>query len=177
MTTFLWILLAGFILGILLCIIFSFTKYKQVLCMISISLSIVCLVFFVVDISVNPVKNIENVSATQENEKNYIDGVEFSEIYKAYKKNELKADELYKNKRYLITAKVNGMSTGGLLNLSGGATLTMEINVDNTIVYFYASFEKDQEESLKNISVGDTITFEGECLSAGTWSECKLIEN
>ena len=41
--------------------------------------------------------------------------------------------------------------------------------------FFYAKFDKNQEESLKTINVGDTITFEGKCLSAGSWSECKLI--
>ena len=88
---------------------------------------------------------------------------------------ELRADDVYQYNRYRITAKVNGMETGGLLNLTGGATLTMEKQVDSTIVFFIAEFEKDQEDALKTISVGDTITFEGECLSAGTWENCELI--
>lgn len=50
----------------------------------------------------------------------------------------------------------------------------METRVDNTIVFFYAEFEKDQEETLKTVNVGDEITFEGECLSAGSWVECEL---
>lgn len=100
----------------------------------------------------------------------------FEEIYRAYKENELRADEAYKNNRYQITAKINGMSTGGLFNLTGGATLTMEIRIDNTIVFFYAEFEKEQEEALKSVNVGDTITFEGECLSAGTWVKCELVQ-
>lgn len=100
--------------------------------------------------------------------------VTFDEIYREYKSNELRADEKYKNNRYTITATINGMATGGLLNWSGGATLTMETRVDNTIVFFYAEFEKDQEEALKAVSVGDEITFEGECLSAGSWVECEL---
>ena len=103
------------------------------------------------------------------------ESVTFDEIYRAYKENELRADDVYQYNRYRITAKVNGMETGGLLNLTGGATLTMEKQVDSTIVYFIAEFEKDQEESLKTISVGDTITFEGECLSVGTWEDCELI--
>ena len=102
--------------------------------------------------------------------------VTFDEIYREYKSNELRADDKYKNNRYEITATINGMATGGLLNWSGGATLTMETTVDNTIVFFYASFEKEQEEALKSIDVGDEITFEGECLSAGTWIECELID-
>lgn len=101
--------------------------------------------------------------------------VTFSEIYNEYKANELRADELYKNNRYVITGEVNGMETGGLLNWSGGATLTMETRVGNTRVFYYAEFEKEQEDALKTINVGDTITFEGECLGAGSWADCKLI--
>lgn len=105
----------------------------------------------------------------------YIEDVSFEEIYRAYKENEIRAEDVYKNNRYIITAKVNGMTTSGLLNLTGGATLTMEKKVDNTIVFFQAEFEKEQEDNLKQINVGDTITFGGECLSAGSWIECEII--
>lgn len=99
----------------------------------------------------------------------------FDEIYHAYKENELVADDLYQYNRYRVTAKINGMTNDGLFNLTGGATLTLETNVDNTIVVFYAEFEKEQEENLKTVKVGDTITFEGKCLDAGNWSECELV--
>lgn len=101
--------------------------------------------------------------------------VTFDEIYQAYKENELVADDLYQYNRYRVTAKINGMSNDGLFNLTGGATLTLETKVDNTIVFFYAEFEKEQEENLKTVKVGDTITFEGKCLDAGNWSECELV--
>lgn len=99
----------------------------------------------------------------------------FDEIYRAYKDNELVADDMYKHNRYQITAKIDGMTNDGLFNLTGGATLTLETKVDNTIVVFYAEFEKDQEDNLKTVKVGDTITFIGECLSAGSWSDCEMI--
>lgn len=99
----------------------------------------------------------------------------FEEIYKAYNDNELVADDLYKGRRYEITATINGMETDGLMNMTGGATLTMEKKIGNTIVVFLAEFERDQEEALKNIKVGDEITFEGTCYSAGSWSDCELI--
>ena len=105
----------------------------------------------------------------------YIEGVEFDEIYRAYKENELRADDKYKNNLYRVTAKINGMTNDGLLNLTGGATLTMEKKVDNTIVFFLAEFGEEQESSLKQVSVGDTITFEGKCLGAGSWTDCKII--
>lgn len=174
MTTFLWIMTFGFILGCFLGIIFGIFK-KTVLAITAICLAFICAICFIINITVEPVKNVGNATGIQKNKITYIEGVEFPEIYKAYKENELRADEKYKNNRYRITAKINGMSTDGLLNISGGATLTMELKVENTIVIFYAKFDKNQEESLKTINVGDTITFEGKCLSAGSWSECKLI--
>lgn len=123
-----------------------------------------------------PVTEAETKPAKEEETDSVDTSVSFDEIYRAYKANELRADDSYKNNRYQITAKVNGMETGGLFNLTGGATLTMETKVDNTIVYFYAEFDKEQEDALKTINVGDTITFEGECLSAGTWVKCELLQ-
>lgn len=102
--------------------------------------------------------------------------VTFEEIYKAYKSNELSAKDSYKDNRYRITAKINGIKTGGLANLAGGATLTMQLKIDNTIVFFYAEFEKDQEETLKQVAVGDTITFDGTCVNAGNWADCEIVK-
>lgn len=100
--------------------------------------------------------------------------VAYGDIYNAYKENELLANDTYRYNRYRITAAIDGMSTGGLLNLTGGATLTMEARVGNTIVYFYAEFEKDQEDALKTVKVGDTITFEGKCIGIGGFTDCEL---
>lgn len=116
----------------------------------------------------------ENTTQAQANT-DAVGDASFEEIYRAYKENELRADEQYKNNRYRVTAKVNSMTSDGLFNLTGGATLTMEARVDSTIVVFYAEFESDQEDALKAINVGDTITFVGECLSAGTWVECEIV--
>lgn len=99
--------------------------------------------------------------------------VTFAEIYREFDSNEIRAKEKYNGNRYQITGTVNGISSGGLLNLFGGATLTMENRVDNTIVFYYAKFGSDQEEALKNINKGDTITFVGECWG-GTFSDCVL---
>lgn len=119
---------------------------------------------------------LENSTKSETQEETVVDlSVDYEDIYTAYKENELRADDTYKNNRYQISAKVNGMSTDGLFNQTGGATLTMETSVGSTIVFFTAEFEKEQEEALKTINVGDTITFQGECLSAGTWVDCELI--
>lgn len=114
-------------------------------------------------------------TVTEPSQEIEVQTVTFADIYYAYKRNELAADDLYKHNRYQITAKVVGIESDGLFNLTGGAMLTMEIRVDNIIVYFYAEFEKEQEEDLKTIVVGDTITFEGTCLSAGSWVDCDLL--
>lgn len=102
--------------------------------------------------------------------------ISFSDIYTAFKQNELVAKETYNGNRYRISGKINGIETGGLLNFTGGATLTMEKKVNNTVVFFLAEFEKEQEEALKQIVVGDTITFEGKCWG-GNFSNCEIIEN
>ena len=101
--------------------------------------------------------------------------VTFEEMYETYKSNKLVAEEKYKGNRYTITAKINGMSTSGLLNLTGGATLTMETLVGNTIVLFRAEFEEEQEDELKKIVVGDTITFEGTCTGSCNFYDCEIV--
>lgn len=101
--------------------------------------------------------------------------VSFEEIYNEYKSNEVRADEKYKGNRYIITATVNGINNGGgLLNFDESINITLEKKVGNTLVFFYASFDKEQKNSLVNINVGDEITFEGTCYSVGSWNDCVL---
>ena len=115
------------------------------------------------------------VTPTPEPLTNEVGTATFDEIYRAYKDNQPVPDDMYKHNRYQITPKIDLMTNDGLFNLTGGATLTLETKVDNTIVFFYAEFDKEQEENLKTVKVGDTITFEGKCLDAGNWSECELV--
>lgn len=143
-------------------------------CLVCVVVSIISLIVLVFVMSSQPSSD-NQTSPAEQDVVTYIEGVSFEEIYHEYNDNELRADDKYKKNRYRITAKVNGMATGGLLNLAGGATLTMEKKVGKTIVVFYAEFEKEQEDNLKQINVGDTITFEGECLSAGSWIECEIV--
>lgn len=102
--------------------------------------------------------------------------VAYDDIYNAYQANELAADELYKNNRYRITATVHRISNDGVLNWTGGATISMRAEVGDKVVSIAAEFEKDQEDKLKRIAVGDEITFEGKCVSAGAWVECEIVE-
>ena len=173
MTPFLWTMAAGFILGIILMIAFGVGKKSNpVGFLVAIIIAGVCAGGFVLDISINPYKN-GYVPPTQPTE--IAEVASYDEIYKAYKANELVADDLYKYNRYQITAEVVGIESDGLFNVTGGATLTMQIQVDKTVVFFLAEFEKEQEEDLKKIIVGDTIVFEGTCLSAGSWIDCIIV--
>lgn len=106
-------------------------------------------------------------------QKKEVEEAGFAEIYTSFQENELVAKDKYNGKKYKIRAKINGMETGGLFNLTGGATLTMEDQVGNTIVFFYADFGKKEEKKLKRVKVGDEIVFIGECQD-GNFLDCKL---
>lgn len=67
MTTFLWIMAGGFVLGIALLIVTATRKKpKPVLIMVSVALALVCAIAFVIDIAVEPVKNNSNPSHVEE---------------------------------------------------------------------------------------------------------------
>ena len=148
-------------------------RVVYLLCGIIIAITIFSCVVILMLPSIEPSPAESEPQTSEEN--SAVGTATFDEIYQAYKENELVADDLYQHNRYRVTAKINGMTNDGLFNLTGGATLTLETKVDNTIVFFYAEFEKEQEENLKTVKVGDTITFEGKCLDAGNWSECELV--
>lgn len=120
-------------------------------------------------------KKEKTESATSESDKSeQIDtSVSFADIYREFKANELRAKDEFDGNRYQITGKINWIETGGLSNLTGGATLTMETEVDGTIVVYYAEFERAQEEKLKQVNEGDIITFVGRC-SGGNFLDCEL---
>lgn len=148
-------------------------RVVYLLCGIIISIAVFICAFVLVSALMNS-SSSESETQTAE-ETSEVGTATFDEIYYAYKENALVADDLYQYNRYRVTAKINGMTNDGLFNMTGGAMLTLETKVDNTIVFFYAEFEKEQEENLKSVKVGDTITFEGKCLDAGNWKECELI--
>lgn len=102
--------------------------------------------------------------------------LDFAKCYYAYKENELRADDTYKGNRYSVTAKVRDIqkTDGRLLYWDDEVIVEFEIKVDNTHVVGEALFEKEQADSLKDINVGDTITFIGECRGAGAWINCEL---
>ena len=52
---------------------------------------------------------------------------------------------------------------------------TTDWGLDYKLLLLDEIFEKEQEEALKQVVVGDTITFEGTCLSAGAWTDCEIV--
>jgi hypothetical protein len=102
--------------------------------------------------------------------------VTFDEIYNTYKRNELLADDLYGGNRYRITAIVKDIESDGIFNLTGGATLNLRVEVGDALAVLLAEFEEDQEDALKKIAIGDTVVFEGTCVSAGAWTDCMIVE-
>ena len=70
MTTFLWIMTFGFILGCFLGIIFGIFK-KTVLAITAICLAFICAICFIINITVEPVKNIGNATGIQKNKITY----------------------------------------------------------------------------------------------------------
>jgi len=72
--------------------------------------------------------------------------------------------------QYLLDrgVRVNILNMGTVDNTPTGKLIL-------TVMLGLAEFERDQEEALKNIKVGDEITFEGTCYSAGSWSDCELV--
>lgn len=165
--------------GLIISIVSAFAK-KDKACYIGMTMFVasIVVVIGIVSIMQNQQKKSERETAETtvgQTEPTVDLSVSYDDIYNAYKENELVANDLYRYNRYRITAEINGMSTGGLLNLTGGATLTMERRVGNTIVFFYAEFEKEQEDALKQVKVGDTITFDGKCIGKGGFAECELI--
>ena len=103
--------------------------------------------------------------------------VAFEEIYAAYKNNELSADDKYKGNRYSLTVQVRDIQStdDSLLYWDNEIVIEFEIMVGNTHVVGEALFEKEQRDALKDINVGDTITFIGVCRSAGAWINCELV--
>ena len=166
------------ILGIVLSLILWFALKKETnqRAPLIVVVWIAIIIFIWLDIKLPSKPKSDTASAVTNVEKSKkVKKASFKEIYKVYEKNELRADEKYEHNRYKIKAKVNGMTDDGLLNFDKSIKLTLETKVDNTIVFFYADFGKEEATNLKKIDVGDNIVFEGECLDAYNWVECKIV--
>ncbi|HIT73422.1 MAG TPA: hypothetical protein IAD10_07165, partial [Candidatus Fimicola cottocaccae] len=100
------------------------------------------------------------------------------EIYNAYDNNELKADELYKGKEYLILGKFDGASDDGLFNnLLKEVSVSIIVEHPNRNYILSCSFDKELwRDKILTLNKGDEIFIKGECYSWGVWSNCSIEE-
>ena len=157
------LLAGGFIVAVIGLVLWALKKKGGVLIAVIGVLAICSSLLF--DPAKNDVQEVEPVEK-----------LNFSECYYAYKSNELRADDTYKGNRYSLTAQVLSIhnTDDSLLYWDDEVIVQFEIAVDDIIAVGEALFEKEQAEALKEINVGDTITFIGECRSAGAWIDCEL---
>lgn len=117
----------------------------------------------------NTGKTLEDIDISQADK-------QFDIIYKAVEDNEIAAKDMYVGNRYVICGTINGMQEDDRLFGEDVINITLEQYVDNTIVFYFAEFYDDKwREDIKQLSVGDTIYFEGTC-EGGYWRDCDLIQ-
>ncbi len=147
----------------------EFPLKRFLICAFIVLLSVILTIFMVIV----SLKDSDSEKGSQNIKVDY--SVSIDTIYRDFNENEIRAKEKHEGNRYLIRAECNDIETGGLLNIGGGATLTMYKVMENTHVYFFAEFEKDQEERLKRVNKGDTITFIGTCLGSFNFTDCEIV--
>lgn len=101
----------------------------------------------------------------------------FKEIRKAYKTNELSANDKYKGNTYTLYGQISAIKEDGFMNAfldKIGVTITYRDN--NSIVYTFCDFNSSEQDKLTKYNTGDYILFSGTCSSYGNWYDCKVLE-
>lgn len=114
--------------------------------------------------------------AEEEKYKNSL--VDMSKMYKAYDKNELTADDKYKGNYYTFTGSFQTVKDDGLVNEvfdEIGVVVSVKTNTKKLIIV--CKFDDTERDNLKKFSKGDIIEINGKCLSWGSWTDCKVVEN
>ena len=168
MTTFLWIMLGCIVLGFIGFIVFLATK-KRLGILLSLALTIACIIFFAVDISVNPIKNQDLVSQSAQ-------GLDFAEMVNEYRANEVRAKDTYKDNRYEISAEVVGIEKAGLREGYSGYNVDMTIDLDGESFSLCANFQSDLKDEVMKLNIGDTLTFTGKCVAPELWYNCTIVK-
>ena len=168
MTTFLWILLVGFILSLVLAIIFGITK-KRIGLLLSVIVCVMCFVFFAIDTSLNPIKNTDSVSQMAES-------INLEEMVSDYRSNEISAKEKYYENRYRLSAEIVSIEVAGLREGFSGYNVGMEAILVDEVFYLCANFQGDMKDDILELEVGDTLTFTGKCIAPELWYNCTIVE-
>lgn len=101
--------------------------------------------------------------------------VTLDKLYEEFENNELRAKDLYGGQYFIVDGTMEGIEDSGLLNIGGGATLTVKHESKYGNMYLIATFNKINVEPLKQLNKGDYVKIYGKCISWGTWSDCQLI--
>lgn len=167
MTLLLWLLVIGFIVGLIL-MIGSAVANKNSGIVFGTILAVSCAACFLLKAPL-PHKNEESTQA-------FVPVMSYADIYQAYEENALTAEDIYKGNRYELSGEIVEFETGGVLLDFGKITIYLKIPTGNKNIYFYAEFPRGQREKLKNVRVGDTIRFIGRCRNKIMWVDCELVE-
>lgn len=101
--------------------------------------------------------------------------VTLEELYTEFENNELRAKDMYSGQYFIIDGIMEGVEDSGLLNIGGGATLTIKHSSKFGNLWLIASFEKNNVEPLKALDKGDYVRVYGRCNSWGSWGDCQLL--
>jgi hypothetical protein len=117
----------------------------------------------------------EKERAKREKEEMEAITTEFLEIYNAFKSNELVANDKYKGNRYTMIGRFETVEEDGLFNtLFKEIGVTVIVKVNDKTYNLWCKFDESEREKLKKYSKGDIIKFTGECISWGSWTDCKV---
>lgn len=168
MTTSLWIMFGGILLGAIGSLICIMTK-KKIGVMLSFCVIIACVICFWVDVSLNPIKDPTLVSQSAQQ-------LDFATMINEYRSNEIRAKEIYENNRYEISAKIVSIERAGLREAYSGYNVNMTIDLDDEEFSICANFQGDFKEDIMKLNIGDTLTFTGECVSPSLWYDCTIVK-
>ena len=117
----------------------------------------------------------EKERAKREKEEMEAITTQFLEIYNAFKSNELVANDKYKGNRYTMIGNFETVEEDGLFNtLFKEIGVTVIVKVNDKTYNLWCKFNESEREKLKKYSKGDIIKFTGECISWGSWTDCKV---
>lgn len=128
-------------------------------------------------------REAEEIAKAEQEHKKYIEEQKtiglnnFKEIRKAYKTNELSANDKYKGNTYTLYGQISAIKEDGFMNAfldKIGVTITYRDN--NSIVYTFCDFNSSERDKLTKYNTGDYILFSGTCSSYGNWYDCKVLE-
>ena len=169
MTTFLWSMVGGIVFGFIGFIIFLAAK-KKLGVLLTLAVAIVCSISFIVDISLNPIKDPTLTSQMAQE-------LDFAEMVNDYRSNEIRAKETYKDNRYRITAEVVSIDRAGLREGYSGYNVSMTIDLGGEDFSICANFQGDMKAEVMKLNIGDTLTFTGKCVAPELWYNCTIVEN